>query len=159
MFVLAGASLGYNQSAGINLNNSITYVTTSVSPWHLVFDEHVDLALALHGITEIWVFDHMDCGAYAHFLGPPETEELHSLSLIKFCEHWSTEYHTKAFLIGTDSSFTLIHSTIKGAPQDSSYVAPFEVLASEFNNDYFNLFVLLAFVIGLSVSVIVSTSK
>ena len=160
LFVLAGSSLGYNQSAGLSIGSGITYSNTSASPWHSVFDEHVDLALALHSITEIWVFDHMDCGAYAHFLGPlPETEALHTKSLITFCDTWSTDYHTKAFLIGTDSSISYVYSTTKENPFDSSpYVEPFEVLASDFNN-FFNVFVILSFIIGLSVALMISTTK
>lgn len=52
-FILAGASLGYNQNV---------YPT-----WKEVFDKHVELAEQLHEIREILVIDHMKCGAYKKF--------------------------------------------------------------------------------------------
>lgn len=47
-FVLAGSSLGYNTNP----------------QWEHIFDAHIDLAIKLHGINTIYVFDHEDCGAY-----------------------------------------------------------------------------------------------
>ena len=47
---LAGASLGVLQN--------------SHPGWKDMFFDHVQLALDLHGISEVWVFDHLDCGAY-----------------------------------------------------------------------------------------------
>lgn len=51
--VLAGASLGYNQTK---------YIT-----WPISFKNHVDLAIKLHQIRKIVVIDHEDCGAYKAF--------------------------------------------------------------------------------------------
>lgn len=48
--VLAGASLGV--------------VHEAFADWHEVFWDHVQLAKDLHGITEVIVIDHRDCGAY-----------------------------------------------------------------------------------------------
>ena len=48
--VLAGASLGV--------------VNAAFADWHAVFWDHVQLAKDLHGITEVIVIDHRDCGAY-----------------------------------------------------------------------------------------------
>jgi carbonic anhydrase len=53
-FVLAGSSLGYNQS--------IKHDTPD--DWSKTFEEHIDLAIELHDIKEIIVIDHMDCGYY-----------------------------------------------------------------------------------------------
>ena len=36
--------------------------------WSAMFNDHVRIAIALHDISEIWVFDHMDCGAYKAFM-------------------------------------------------------------------------------------------
>ena len=47
---LAGASLGVLQH--------------SYPGWEAMFFDHVQLALDLHGIEEIWCFDHLDCGMY-----------------------------------------------------------------------------------------------
>lgn len=46
---LAGASLGYNQN---------------IFPWTSAVDDHIDLAVKLHGIRNIVVVDHMGCGMY-----------------------------------------------------------------------------------------------
>jgi len=50
LITLAGASLGVLQS--------------SYHSWQPMFLDHVRLAIDLHNIQEIWVFDHMDCGMY-----------------------------------------------------------------------------------------------
>lgn len=51
--VLAGASLGYNQK--------------KFKAWQKTFIDHVKLAIELHDIKQMVVFDHMDCGAYVLF--------------------------------------------------------------------------------------------
>lgn len=78
LFILAGASLGVNQSY-INfnpnsientrdMNNTTNYPLNQISPWGVkwgpTFFQHLDIAIQLHNITEVWVFDHLDCGAY-----------------------------------------------------------------------------------------------
>ena len=47
LFTLAGASLGALQPG-----------------WKETFYKHLDLAIQLHGIQEVWCFDHLDCGMY-----------------------------------------------------------------------------------------------
>jgi hypothetical protein len=81
LFTLAGASLGFNQSligqgnpsAGLNFSgnawdggvatgnyeNNATFLH-----WDEVFLNHLDIAESLHQITDVWIFDHLDCGAY-----------------------------------------------------------------------------------------------
>jgi carbonic anhydrase len=54
--VLAGASLGV--------------VSPQLSDWHKTFWDELDLAVKLHGIEEVIVVDHRDCGAYKLVLGP-----------------------------------------------------------------------------------------
>jgi len=65
LFTLAGASVGV-------LQNEFPH-------WGQTFHDHVGLAIALHDIQEIWVFDHMDCGAYKKLvlggLEKPDTDE------------------------------------------------------------------------------------
>lgn len=81
LFILAGASLGVNQS--YKLDGSIRkYRTTGDAypynaladdtagignlgrQWGPTFFDHLSIARLLHQITEVWVFDHLDCGAY-----------------------------------------------------------------------------------------------
>jgi len=83
--ILAGASLGYNQ--------------TEYTWWPKTFIEHVELAIELHKIKKIVVIDHEDCGAYKLFY--PELEkdkchckerELHIKNIKKFIKHMKKKY-------------------------------------------------------------------
>ena len=53
--ILAGASLGVNN--------------TKYPNWGQTFWQHLDTAIALHGIHEVIIIDHRNCGAYNLFLG------------------------------------------------------------------------------------------
>lgn len=53
--ILAGASLGA--------------VTNKFPDWGRTFRQHLDVAIQLHGIHEVIVIDHRDCGAYRVILG------------------------------------------------------------------------------------------
>lgn len=80
LFILAGASLGANQSytafptpradgnRGSYLNNVLADGAAGIGnlgqTWGPTFFDHLSIARALHQITEVWVFDHLDCGAY-----------------------------------------------------------------------------------------------
>jgi len=78
-FVLAGSSLGYNQS-----------IDTS-GIWSITYEEHIRIAIKLHHIKEIIVIDHMDCGYYSAIYGEevntPEKEEYrHKYNINKFID-------------------------------------------------------------------------
>ncbi len=60
LIVLAGASLGAEQDA-----------------WKKMFYDHMDLAIKLHKVTELWVFDHMDCGMYEKVFGIKRDSDRH----------------------------------------------------------------------------------
>lgn len=84
-FVLAGASLGYNES--------VNHVE-GTGPWAATYEEHIGLAIQLHNITEIIVIDHMDCGYYkaiynnsSNFTSNKEERALHAFNINKFIEH------------------------------------------------------------------------
>jgi len=80
LFILAGSSLGANQSyttfpavrlfgdRGSYPNNVLADGAANVgdlgSTWGPTFFDHLSVARLLHNITEVWVFDHLDCGAY-----------------------------------------------------------------------------------------------
>lgn len=56
--ILAGASLG---------------VFSGIYPaWASTFWEHLEVAIALHGIHTVVILDHRDCGAYREFEALPE---------------------------------------------------------------------------------------
>ena len=60
LIVLAGASLGAEQDA-----------------WKKMFYDHMNLAIKLHKVTELWVFDHMDCSMYEKVYGIKRDNDLH----------------------------------------------------------------------------------
>lgn len=99
-FSLAGASLGYNQSA--------------FPEWSATFDKHVGLAKDLHDINEIVVMDHMDCGAYRILYDNPsmsrkEEYDLHVKNLQQFKGLMQQKYPSlkvSAQLIDLDGSVT-----------------------------------------------------
>jgi carbonic anhydrase len=62
LFNLAGSELGV-------LHNS---------KWQDIYFEHIDIALSLHKIKELWIFSHLDCGAYKTFL-KLEKDDNHNL--------------------------------------------------------------------------------
>jgi hypothetical protein len=80
LFTLAGASLGVNQaeegvnsaSAGPEYSGQTwstapatgNYMNAGLLHWDDVFYQHLGLAVSLHSITDVWIFDHLDCGAY-----------------------------------------------------------------------------------------------
>ena len=68
-FILAGASLGYNQ--------------TTYSAWTETLDTHIGLAQQLHDIKEIIVIDHMNCGAYKILYNKDSLTEDKELALHK----------------------------------------------------------------------------
>jgi hypothetical protein len=52
---LAGASLGVLQN--------------DYPSWKPMFYDHLNIAVNLHNIKEVWVFDHLDCGMYKTTFG------------------------------------------------------------------------------------------
>jgi hypothetical protein len=81
LFILAGASIGANQSytgaalslrtqgsTGSYANNILADGRAGIGElgrqWGPAFFDHLSIARLLHEITEVWVFDHLDCGAY-----------------------------------------------------------------------------------------------
>ena len=40
------------------------------SAWRKVFFQHLDIAVALHNVQDIYIMEHRNCGAYSYFLGP-----------------------------------------------------------------------------------------
>jgi len=54
--------------------------------WKSTLYDHVDLAIKLHGITEVWCFDHLDCGMYkaVHSMKTDESPDIHVDTLKKF---------------------------------------------------------------------------
>jgi len=77
LFITAGASLGVNQSYSsfptVRGNQATPSYPNNALPslfggigitWGPTFFDHLSVARLLHQISEVWVFDHLDCGAY-----------------------------------------------------------------------------------------------
>jgi hypothetical protein len=76
LFILAGSSLGANQSYTTSFPTLRTNTQHGTAPypnnlipslgitWGPSFFDHLSIARLLHKITEVWIFDHLDCGAY-----------------------------------------------------------------------------------------------
>lgn len=86
-FVLAGASLGYNESKESYSTEEIPNKVDQC--WHEAYEDHIRLAQKLHNITEIIVIDHMDCGYYRaiYEIETPQQEmEKHQYNIHKFIQ-------------------------------------------------------------------------
>jgi hypothetical protein len=80
-FILAGASLGYNQQTHPH--------------WGALWTEHLGLALKLHKVKEIICIDHDRCGAYKLFhpeMKPAEERDYHVKNLQCFTCSMSEQY-------------------------------------------------------------------
>jgi hypothetical protein len=132
LFVLAGSSLGLLQgvssqdvtAAGITLPSHtatwpVTVTTQTGAQWTQSFYDHVRLALLLHNITEVWVFDHLDCGAYKNFqlgLTSHDTDiapHVHNLTQIKkLLLNKYPDLYYKGFVI--DTNYTIFKKVDTG---------------------------------------------
>ena len=131
-FALAGASLGAIQSLG-STNPTAGGPSWPVSNanyphmanWGGALMDHISLATQLHGISEVWVFEHLDCDAYKNFqLATATTTDLsaalHVANLVTLKNYLSTftsavpaiqtsvrALHFKGFVMKQDGSLTL----------------------------------------------------
>jgi len=90
LFCLAGASLGVLQNTHPG--------------WQTTFFDHLDLAIGLHGVSEVWVFDHLDCGMYKATLKLDTDEDpkvhIHQMSeLRKLLKAKKPELKFRGFMI------------------------------------------------------------
>ena len=141
LLTLAGASIGVNQSyltypsllrtAGVAGSqyplNSIPQFGVN---WGSMFFQHINIALALHSITEIWVFDHLDCGAYKAILGLSSDLDLaiHTTELTKLKGFINTTYPAlafKGFVMDTNGKITKVSSNSKGINLDNIIIKDF----------------------------------
>ena len=97
-FILAGASLGYNQTVYL--------------AWSETFDKHIELSEQLHDITDVIVVDHMQCGAYKIFYNlspiPRATEiDMHKSNFTQFTQTINQKYphlNVSYYLMDLDGS-------------------------------------------------------
>jgi len=138
LFNLAGAALGANQSytstpsfptaRGNGVQSSyypLSLIATNSAgignlgeTWGTTFFDHVDVAVALHNITEVWVFDHLDCGAYkaikfGNLAATDNDINQHTAEIVKLQGYIQAKYPSsglgfKGFVIGMDGSITQV---------------------------------------------------
>jgi hypothetical protein len=130
LFTLAGASLGVNQSylangtvRSVGPPASDPYSSNLISHWGVnwgpVFYDHIRIALAIHNITEIWTFDHLDCGAYKRIkFGDPNNPDLdivpHTTELQKLMTNIRSTFPQlsfKGFVMDTKGNITQVVSS------------------------------------------------
>jgi len=141
LLTLAGASIGVNQSylsypsslrtAGVAGSQ---YPLNSISQfgvkWGNAFFQHINIALALHSITEIWVFDHLDCGAYKAIKGLTTDLDptIHTTELTKLKGFINTTYPAlafKGFVMDTSGVITEVVDTNNGIYVDNIIIKDF----------------------------------
>jgi|688.fasta_scaffold253443_2 hypothetical protein len=101
-FILAGASLGYNQ--------------TLFSAWTETLDKHIELAEQLHEITDVIVIDHMNCGAYKIFYNLASIDRateitMHKANFITFTQTINGKYpnlKVSTYLMDLDGTLVVL---------------------------------------------------
>ena len=141
LLTLAGASLGVNQSylsypSGLRTAGvaGSQYPLNSIKQfgvkWGSAFFNHINIALALHSITEIWVFDHLDCGAYKAIKGIVTDSDptIHTTELTKLKGYIATTYPAlafKGFVMDTSGIITKVVDSNNGILMDNIIVKNF----------------------------------
>jgi hypothetical protein len=109
LFALAGSSMCADLSTQTPPSGSGLPSTT---PWLTTFNNHIALASSLHHIQEVWIFDHLGCGAYKNYLDD-DSPEKHIVNMRKMRDHVKTldsKLIVKLFLMDIDGSIQLIES-------------------------------------------------
>jgi len=72
-FILAGASLGTQiDTFKSDFDKSQLHLVKSFDHWKEIMFQHVDLAIILHQIEDVYIIEHRGCGAYKTFLNADE---------------------------------------------------------------------------------------
>lgn len=89
----------------------------STLPWLTTFNDHIGIATALHNIKEVWIFDHLGCGAYINYLNGDDSSERHIVNMKKMRDHikvLNSNLKVKIFLMDLEGNITLIESESGG---------------------------------------------
>ncbi len=82
LVTLAGASLsGLAAGERKHLFTNEAQTKYSFADWRTTLDEHIDIAVALHDIRDIYIAEHEDCGAYKQFLTKETLESTSEVDL------------------------------------------------------------------------------
>ena len=86
-FILAGASLLCTEKHPVfKLGLDQKY-----KHWNECFEHHLEIAIQLHNIKDVYIVEHQDCGAYNHFLEKPDKDEKNDHK--KFAEELAKRIH------------------------------------------------------------------
>jgi len=88
IFVAAGGSLMYTD------DRSVFLLSDDLNNWRNMFEKHIDLALALHDIKEIIIFEHEDCGAYKSFYKNKQSIRSHKYNFKMLQSYLSDQYQS-----------------------------------------------------------------
>ena len=111
LFCLAGASCGC-YTGTYSLDGGVT--TLSNSNWVSSLSQHINIAIVLHGIEEIWIIDHLDCGAFGAF-NIPDTITGHTTSIstaIAALQTLFPQFVYKGFIMNFNGEITLIRENL-----------------------------------------------
>ena len=67
-FVLAGASLSASNQNHFLFKKDILEKYNDFEHWKKNLSEHIQLAIDLHDIRDVYIVEHQDCGAYHYFV-------------------------------------------------------------------------------------------
>lgn len=86
-FILAGTSLLCSKKYKDHLQPG---VEKKYGHWSETLDNHIELAIKLHGIGDIYIIEHQDCGAYINLLNPKKVD----LSTLNSEKNWHKKIST-----------------------------------------------------------------
>jgi len=121
LFILAGASLGGN------IDNGTTCSTLATVSWQEVLNEHIQVASTLHGITEIWIFDHIGCAAYTVCVGDDSADE-HKTQFTTLKSYLNTTFPSLTvngyYIDNPSGNFVEMPPTSELSPPVQEYIPP-----------------------------------
>jgi len=108
LFALAGSSMCADNDTQLYPPGGLP----STAPWLLSLNQHIALAMSLHQITEVWLFDHLGCGAYVNYLGDDSFDK-HVDCMRKMKNHIGVLYpdlKVKEFIMDLEGNITLLQN-------------------------------------------------
>lgn len=122
-FTLAGASLATQvKEFAEDFNPEAVKAFDHFSAWNTSLHQHIELAIELHKIKDVYIIEHRNCGAYAAFLndGHPKTDEAEFKQHLKYAENLCRQIKKRykdhgleahSFLMDLRGNIELLYST------------------------------------------------
>ena len=120
LYSVPGASCACSPGSFTIVNPNTTppiNASGSNAAWLTTLSNTISAAIALHNIQEVWIFDHLGCGAFTAF-GLPDTVAGHTASLERSVDYIKTlvptaTFNFKTFLIDFDGNVSLIKEYLR----------------------------------------------